>query len=134
MTWRIPGEPFAVVVDGKQVWFKPLTVKDRTKLALQMQGLDFTSSPEAVEKLYEIAVSYVQKIEGMNGDIRTVLEAQSIDLMVKIFTAIMSGGSLSEDEVKNLSSSSSLPSSVPANSGEAAPTANPDDASTGGEL
>lgn len=93
--WHQPGQPYAVEIEGQQVWLKATTIGERTKLAQEIAGIDLKASPLGMEEFCSVVASHVERVSGFAGDVRTLLEIQPMDVLMRIYEAVLTGGSLS---------------------------------------
>ena len=101
MSWRIPGKNFVVEVEGKKITCKPLPESKRRELAMYLTSQK-DNKPEDVADTFLIKISeLIESVEGYSGTIIELLESQTAPFVLKIFNEIMSGNTLSEEEVKN---------------------------------
>ena len=104
MGWKVPGQDYTVEIDGVKVTLKSLTVKGKMTIARSL--LEGKEKPENIdiENLLNTIAGQVVKIEGENipdKPVKEILEYQSNDILLSIFTAIIGGGKLKEAEAKN---------------------------------
>jgi len=104
MTWIIPGQEYDVEIDGVTVTLKSLTVKEKMTIARSL--LEGKDKPENIdiENLLNTIAGQVVKIVGENipeKPVKEILDYQSNEILLAIFTAIIGGGILKETEAKN---------------------------------
>ena len=129
-TWRRPGQPYEVVIDGIGFTCKPMTRAD--SMALASKSAEITDGAD-MEDIYKVLIEQIDKIDyyppgnGVPGvSIEEAMEYQTHDFMLALFQQIIGASGMTDEESKN-----SKPSSAgPQPAGSAEPTVGPENVST----
>ena len=104
--WQLIGtEPFCKEIAGVKVWIKPLTNGQKMKLAKTLTGIKEDAS--GIDEMMTAVAEHIVRIEGYDTPVaETLIRLSDARSQGDILTAVIGESSLSEDEVKNSSSSS----------------------------
>jgi len=104
LQWHKPGVPYEVVIGQRTVQIKAVTIAERRSFMDKVQNM--ANEENSIEQLYQVIVPQIVGIEGCEGDIKEYLSYQTPQVILALWSCILKGSALSEDEIKNLSSSS----------------------------
>ena len=112
MSWKVPGQPYEVEVQGIKVKCKTLEDGDRMKLMAKiMDARKVKDDPESIRAVYDMVESQVIAVSADLGGLTPgkAIRHQDVEFIMELWQRIIQGGSLSEDEAKNSGSSLGAP-------------------------
>ena len=105
-----PGEPIRFEIGGGVVWIKSLTNGQKIDIAKRAQT--FSQKPEAngYDELVRLCATYIDRFEGHEGEdpAEVLVNLKDGKTQTAIMNEITGVSQLSEEEIKNLSSSPAI--------------------------
>ena len=93
INWNQPNEPFEVELSGKKIKLKPHKRNERKKLYEDSKEYDD-------EQFFDFVRSEIVSIDGVD-DLEEFMSWQNPKTVSRIYTCIIVGDALTEEEVKN---------------------------------
>lgn len=110
MEWIIPGKPYKTQVGSKVVTIKSMTLEERREWALQFR--DFEASVDSFERVVDALADKVIAISGVDMPVREFLSNQGVDILLTLQQKIITASAITEEQAKNLESSSDVSTPV----------------------